>query len=127
MVLTFLAITGRKTGYLFPTVSEINEDSPTKAYEYDNSMLSDMHYLCQVVLQKDLTSTEGVKLIPGTHTLRKTGFLLAYWGKKTELMDLSQRPTEDEACILLDAHRGQSDQRPPNPPSPLSTTPLIHS
>jgi hypothetical protein len=106
MVLTFLAITGRKTGYLFPTLSEINAESPTKAYEYDN-MLSDMRYLCQVVLQKDLTSTEGVKLIPGTHTLRKTGFLLAYWGKKTELMDLSQRrkvlPTEDEACILLDA------------------------
>jgi hypothetical protein len=106
MVLAFLAITGRKSSYLFPTVSQMHEEEPSKAYHYDN-MLSDMRYLCQVVLKKDLTSTEGVKLIPGTHTLRKTGFLLAYWGKKTELMDLSQRrkslPTEDESSILLDA------------------------
>jgi hypothetical protein len=106
-VLVYLAITGITGGYLFPNLAQLSSSrNPTAHYEYAN-ILSDIRYLCQAVLKKDLGVGDGLLLIAGTHILRKTAFLLAYWGKKMELLDMDGRqrdlPVEDQASLLLDA------------------------
>lgn len=107
-LLLFLAASGRKQGYIFPTLSQIMEPFPTIHYEYPNA-LSDLQYLCQDVLKKNFVSANGHRIFSGTHTLRKTAFLLAYWGIKTRLHSSTfgpgsfGLPPEDQASILLDA------------------------
>ena len=110
-LLIYIGTTGRRGGYLFPELSQLFSPNPTKHYTY-NYMLSDMKYLVIEVCRKVLNGGEGVILIVGTHILRKTAFLLAYWGKRLELSLLTVKqtnyrnlplPPEDISCILLDA------------------------
>jgi len=110
-LLLFMAASGRKSGYIFPTLDEIFESNPTSHYEYDQA-LNDLRYLVEEILKKDLTSASGTRLFAGTHMLRKTAFLLAYWGIKIYLEKAMDRrpgtpdipiPVEDQSSILLDA------------------------
>jgi hypothetical protein len=104
--LLYVATTGRKGGYLFPTQDQLHDETPTNHYAYHH-MLSDMKYICKIVLKRDHIFEGGLdKDIAGTHILRKTGFFIAYWAKKLELLDLAQRkkelPVEDHASLLTD-------------------------
>jgi hypothetical protein len=103
-LLIWIAATGIKGGRLFPSLAQLEAkvDVPTENYSYD-SVLEDFKYLCGVVLGKDLSSPEGKKLIAGTHMLRKTAFLVAYWGKSNHPNWRGQLEAMDEASILLDA------------------------
>jgi hypothetical protein len=60
--------------------------------------------LCYGLLRLDVA--ENKNLIVGTHMLRKTAFLLSYWGIKGNSKDCtrnSKLDELDEASILLDA------------------------
>lgn len=106
--LFFIAASGRRSGYIFTTLSQIRQSDGSKPYEYRN-ILRDIRNLTESSIYSGLTF-EGKKRFVGTHCLRKTAFLLAYWGIKTELVDNGRTgpglPVEDEATILLDARHG---------------------
>jgi hypothetical protein len=74
----WLAASGIKKGKLFPVEADVGKVfNPTKALTY-NSFLKIMKKLCTEFLQRRKEKLGGV--IFGTHMLRKTGILLAYWG-----------------------------------------------
>lgn len=113
-LLLFLAISGRKSGYLFPKLDQIKREEATDPYSY-NSFLKDLKHLYTKVLKKELVKEDGTKMCAGTHALRKTAYLLVYWAIKqgllTPRMLLEEYglPAEDVASILNDArHSGAS-------------------
>src|SRR5210317_131601 len=83
-LLLFIAATGRKGGYVFPKLTQIFDETPTDRYEYENA-LNDIRYLYHVILGKTTKPMKGRVLKIGTHCFRKTAYLIAYWGKKTEI------------------------------------------
>ena len=80
-LLIWLAMSGIKRGYIFPSLDQLYAKStnPTDHYGYQQ-MLNMMKHLVSTVLDKDLTSADMINLIFGTHMLRKTGYGFAEWG-----------------------------------------------
>jgi hypothetical protein len=80
-VLIWLAASGIKSGKLFPTAEELHAKAtaPLESLSYDN-FLEEIKFLCEAVLKKDMKSESMKRLILGTHMLRKTAYLLAFWG-----------------------------------------------
>jgi integrase len=102
-LLTWLCLSGIRDGFLFPTAEQIGKTTnPTANYGYD-SILSLYKRLMVQVLHFD--PSENPSLIIGTHMLRKTGFLFAYWGIKSHTSNLKAPEFNDidHATIQLDA------------------------
>jgi len=97
-ILIWIAVSGITSGRLFPA-DLLKPDSESFPYEKFLDIIKD---LCTGVLKKDMSDPAMKNLILGTHMLRKTAFLLAFWGfvrgtKSTKLGPM------DEANILLSA------------------------
>ncbi|CAJ1947367.1 unnamed protein product [Cylindrotheca closterium] len=108
-LLLFIAASKRMQGYIFPVKEQMFEANATKAY-HCNDFLNTLHYLVKDVLGMDLSSGSGRHhLYAGTHILRKTALLLAYWGTKMGKINHSEMnihhggiPIEDLAAIYND-------------------------
>ena len=72
-------------GKLFPSREQLAAGSshPTEALDY-NDFLAEVKYLIKNVLNLDVDHENMKNFIIGTHTLKKTAHLLAYWGCHTE-------------------------------------------
>ena len=103
-ILLWVSLTGIKGGFLFPSLEQLYKraETPTEHYGY-NSILEDFKSLCACVLKKDLTSQSMKNLILGTHMLRKTAFLMAYWAHQNRSDWDGKLNPLDDASILLDA------------------------
>ena len=103
-ILLWVALTGIKGGFLFPSLGQLYKkaETPTEHYGY-NSILEDFKYLCVSVLKKDMTSQSMKNMILGTHMLRKTAFLMAYWSHRNRSDWNGKLNPLDDASILLDA------------------------
>jgi len=106
-ILIWLHASGIKSGRIFPTGADIEakNPSPTDSYDY-SSFLEKIKDLCSKVLRKD-TAKKMKNMILGTHMLRKTAFLLAYWGfvllRNVEDNRKWELDTMDHANILKSA------------------------
>ena len=100
-VLVWLHVSGIKSGRLFPKREDLDlRRSHNDEHLQYPSFLAHLKHLLHTVAGRDVNkmSTD----ITGTHVLRKTGFLLAYWGldRKSDGKTLFEM---DEASILLSA------------------------
>jgi hypothetical protein len=84
----WLAHSGIRSGCLFPSKAELKKmaddpsyRTPTESLSYDDFM-DELKYLIFNVLDYRVKGEIDPCIIIGTHALRKTGFLLAYWGLK---------------------------------------------
>ena len=102
-LLIWLALSGITSGYLFPNCAQLQNGttSPTETLPYDD-FLQEIKALCTSVLKLDEGSLNMNKLILGTHMLRKTGYMLAYWGYNRKY-GISDTLPMDKACILNSA------------------------
>lgn len=102
-LLIWLAVSGIKSGKLFPCKAELHggTKSPTQPLPYDD-FLKEIKYLCTHVLKKEADSPAMKSMIIGTHMLRKTAYLLAYWGFNRNY-GTSEITPMDQANILLSA------------------------
>ena len=96
-------MSGIKGGFLFPSPEQLAErnTAPTKHLEYE-TMLSVIKELCTDVLKKDLSSEAMKKMIFGTHCLRRTFFMHAYWGFR-QRFDWAEPPTIEQANLSKSA------------------------
>lgn len=80
-ILIWLALSGIKSGKIFPSKRELEDKStaPSQSMDYEE-FLGWIKHLCAGPLKKDMESEAMKNLIIGTHILRKTAFLLAFWG-----------------------------------------------
>jgi len=108
-LLLFIAASKRTGGFIFPAASQMHEAVPTKSYSYQG-FLKTLKNLVEY-LNMDLTAaTNGRHLYAGTHMLRKTGFVLAFFGIKMEMIfhgkvdanDHDGIPIEDLSCLMND-------------------------
>jgi hypothetical protein len=110
-MLLWLAISGIESGKLFPSKHEVQSGkvapSPTSSLEY-NVFLDEIKMLCATVLRKDMQSAKMKKLIFGTHILRKTAYLIAFWGFNRSHGFTDFSPI-DRANIMLSARH--NDER----------------
>jgi hypothetical protein len=102
-LLIWLAVTGITSGKLFPSAAEVESGtkSPVGSLGYD-VFLKEIKDLCTGVLKKSADSPAMKHMIIGTHMLRKTGYLLAYWGVNLKKGTTETTPM-DQASILLSA------------------------
>ena len=102
-LLIWLAVTGIKTGKLFPSEDELHSgtESPTESLPYED-FLKEIKFLCTNILKKEADSPAMKKMIIGTHMLRKMGYLLAYWGFNRKY-GMHETTPMDQASILLSA------------------------
>jgi hypothetical protein len=111
-IMLWLSFSGICSGYIFPDRDELNRrsTSPTQHYTY-SSMLDTMKFLCERVLGVDTDSPEMKHLIIGTHILRRTAFLLAYWGFLVNGHCKTNKTLfeMDEGSILLSARHQHID------------------
>jgi hypothetical protein len=101
-ILLWISLTGIKGGFCFLAWS-----NSTKKLRLQQSImamvLEDFKYICACILKKDMTSQRMKNLVLGTHMLRKTAFLIAYWAHHNpSAWDRKLNPLDD-ASILLDA------------------------
>jgi hypothetical protein len=106
-ILLWLSFSGIRSGYIFPTRDELNlrQTSPSNHYTY-GSMSDTMKFLCErVLVGVDPNCPEMKHLIIGTHTLRRTAYLLSYWGFLVKGHCKSNQTLfeMDEANVLLSA------------------------
>ncbi|CAJ1935593.1 unnamed protein product [Cylindrotheca closterium] len=113
-LLLYLAISGRKSGYLFPKLEQINWEDATESYSYYH-FLSNMEILFTDVLQLDLLQEDGTEMCAGTHALRKTAYLLAWWAIHTHPTSFQSHfeaadilPVEQLASLSNDARHKSS-------------------
>jgi hypothetical protein len=79
-LLIWLAVSGIKSGPLFPTFDELKTRKETYEQHISyNTCLTSIKNLCKGVLKLDISRKNDPRIF-GTHMLRKTSFLLAYWG-----------------------------------------------
>ena len=88
-LLIWLALSGIKSGRIFPTTSQIGSASPTESFQY-GTFLHIIKGLVSDVLKKDIDSPKMQKIIIGTHMLRKTAYLLACWGWRSRSMKIDE-------------------------------------
>jgi hypothetical protein len=103
-ILVWLCLSGIKGGYIFPSLAQLDEkvEVPTECYCY-KSFLEDIKSLCVNVLNKDMQSQSMRNVILGTHMLKKTAMLFAFWGHYNRPEWRGKLDPMDEASILLDA------------------------
>jgi hypothetical protein len=93
-LLLYLKLSGIRTGYLFPPYSVMKDKMTTKASE---TVLDTSDHICYTTFLrrfKDLCKSAAPKRVQegakfGTHTIRKTAYLLAIWGKG-DISDIMQ-------------------------------------
>ena len=130
-LLLFIAASNRKKGFLFPQKEQMFDVNPTKPYRY-SKFNKDLSRLVKVIIGMDLAAAvAGQHLIAGTHMLRKTAFLLAYWAIKMEMIIQGGSkvddgiPVEDQAAILNDARMTLHCGAPSNGSSATASTMLL--
>ena len=105
-ILAWIAYSGIRSGPIFPTKEQLDAGNTetTEHYGYE-SFLQQMKFLCQHILKEDLKSEQMKNLIIGTHMLRKSAFLMAYWGfiLSGRTAKESKLNAMDEANILQSA------------------------
>lgn len=105
-ILAWIAYSGIKSGPIFPTKEQLEAGvaEPTDHYSYE-SFLQQMKFLCIHILKEDLESDQMKNLLIGTHMLRKSAFLMAYWGFILSGRTASENKLNamDEANILQSA------------------------
>ena len=101
-LLIWLALSGITSGYLFPCLREllIGTTTPSESMPYED-FLGVIKFLCTEVLKKEANSPAMKRMIMGTHMLRKTGYLLAYWGYNRK--GSSEMTPMDQVSIMLSA------------------------
>jgi integrase len=105
-LLTWLSFSGIRGGFIFPPAEFIGTEArPLTHYGYDRILSVYKHLHFQVL---GVDPNENKSLIIGSHMLRKTAFLFAYWGIKTKKSNNKQPELSDidQATIMSDArHR----------------------
>ena len=111
-VLIWMYISGIKSGPLFPSEDQYLKlqrvgDIPMECFLY-KTFLSKLQWLIINILKEDPKSPTMLNLILGTHILRKTAFLFAFWGfvltnRITATADKLVMNAMDAANILLSA------------------------
>ncbi|CAJ1939779.1 unnamed protein product [Cylindrotheca closterium] len=107
-LLLYIAATKRTGGFLFPKSTQMFDANPTAKYYY-GSFLTHIEFFVKLVGMDLQSGMDGEHLIAGTHMLRKTAFLLAYWAIKLEQLQSDKEsiptsiPSHEESAIFNDA------------------------
>jgi hypothetical protein len=104
-LMIWIAVSGIKSGYLFPTKGELGNLAPNgecKTHFAYEDFLSEIKHLVLNVCGRPAVNSKGIATLIGTHILRKTAYFFGYLGyqreyKRCELTQL------DQANILLSA------------------------
>jgi hypothetical protein len=111
-VLAWMHMSGIRSGRLFPPKDQIGTTaSPTESLSYA-IYRDEIIFFCKDVLKKDLGSPAMEKMLIGTHVLRKTGYLFAFWGfqQATNSYEMRELSTLDKSSIMQSArHSDKSD------------------
>ena len=95
IVLLWIALSGIEGGFLFPTREELGEKQPTTGLSY-STILNELKKMFEIVLGKDLVIV-GKDVIVGTHMLRHSGYLNAYWSFKSRNIKIGDMDGADLA------------------------------
>lgn len=101
-ILIWIAASGIQSGPLFPTKDELKTRKPSYTTQISYSTcLTCIKNLCTGVLKLKIVGRDDPRIF-GTHILRKTAFLFAYWGIVSSTGNETVSKF-DEAAILLSA------------------------
>lgn len=109
-LLIWLAVSKIEDGFIFPPRVDIGKQHKQTRHLEKEHFREEIVFLCTRVLGKDMDSELMKKFIFGTHMLRRTAYLVAYWGWRGLSTNEKEDPPDIENANIASSARHSNVQ-----------------